>query len=61
VWATALSAIIECADAAHGNKGTFVAMAGAGGQGTLQAFGAGADFVMLGGMLAGPMSVRGNG
>jgi GMP reductase len=49
-----LSAIIECADAAHGNKGHICADGGCRTPGHIaKAFGAGADFVMLGGMLAG--------
>ncbi|MFN3234196.1 MAG: GMP reductase [Gammaproteobacteria bacterium] len=49
-----LSAIIECADAAHGLKGLVCADGGCQGPGDVaKAFAAGADFVMLGGMLAG--------
>ena len=49
-----LSAIIECADAAHGLKGLVCADGGCTVPGDVaKAFGAGADFVMLGGMLAG--------
>jgi GMP reductase len=49
-----LSAIIECADAAHGLGGHIVADGGCTCPGDIaKAFGAGADFVMLGGMLAG--------
>lgn len=49
-----LSAIIECADAAHGLGGLVCADGGCTVPGDLsKAFGAGADFVMLGGMLAG--------
>lgn len=49
-----LSAIIECADAAHGNKGHICADGGCRSPGDVaKAFGGGADFVMLGGMLAG--------
>lgn len=49
-----LSAIIECADAAHGLKGHICADGGCTVPGDVsKAFGAGADFVMLGGMLAG--------
>ena len=49
-----LSAIIECADAAHGLRGFICADGGCTSPGDLsQAFGAGADFIMLGGMLAG--------
>ena len=49
-----LSAIIECADAAHGLRGLICADGGCTSPGDLaKAFGAGADFIMLGGMLAG--------
>jgi GMP reductase len=49
-----LSAIIECADAAHGLGGYVVADGGCVTPGDVaKAFAAGADFVMLGGMLAG--------
>jgi GMP reductase len=49
-----LSAIIECADAAHGLGGYIIADGGCTSSGDIaKAFGAGADFVMLGGMLAG--------
>ncbi len=49
-----LSAIIECADAAHGLGGLICADGGCTVPGDIaKAFGAGADFVMLGGMLAG--------
>eukprot|EP00043_Microstomoeca_roanoka_P000688 m.28541 g.28541 ORF g.28541 m.28541 type:complete len:389 (+) comp10456_c0_seq1:70-1236(+) len=49
-----LSAVIECADAAHGLGGHIVADGGCTCPGDIaKAFGAGADFVMLGGMLAG--------
>jgi GMP reductase len=49
-----LSAIIECADAAHGLKGQVCGDGGCTVPGDVaKAFGAGADFVMLGGMLAG--------
>lgn len=49
-----LSAIIECADAAHGLDGHIIADGGCTNPGDVaKAFGAGADFVMLGGMLAG--------
>jgi GMP reductase len=49
-----LSAIIECADAAHGLGGHIVSDGGCTNPGDIaKAFGAGADFVMLGGMLAG--------
>ena len=49
-----LSAVIECADAAHGLGGHIIADGGCTSPGDVaKAFGAGADFVMLGGMLAG--------
>jgi GMP reductase len=49
-----LSAIIECADAAHGLGGQIISDGGCATPGDVaKAFGAGADFVMLGGMLAG--------
>lgn len=49
-----LSAIIECADAAHGLGGHIISDGGCKTPGDVaKAFGAGADFVMLGGMLAG--------
>ena len=49
-----LSAVIECADAAHGLGGHIIADGGCSSAGDVaKAFGAGADFVMLGGMLAG--------
>jgi GMP reductase len=56
-----LSAIIECADAAHGLGGHIIADGGCTVPGDLsKAFGAGADFVMLGGMLAGHDESGGN-
>ena len=49
-----LSAIIECADAAHGLSGLICGDGGIQVPGDLgKAFGAGADFVMIGGMFAG--------
>ena len=49
-----LSAIIECSDAAHGLNGHIIADGGCACPGDVaKAFGAGADFVMLGGMFAG--------
>lgn len=49
-----LSAIIECADAAHGLGGQIISDGGCTSPGDIaKAFGAGADFVMLGGMLSG--------
>jgi GMP reductase len=48
------SGIIECADAAHGVGGQVIADGGCVNPGDVaKAFGAGSDFVMLGGMLAG--------
>jgi GMP reductase len=49
-----ISAVIECADAAHGLKGLVCSDGGCTVPGDVaKAFAAGADFVMLGGMLAG--------
>ena len=49
-----LSAVIECADAAHGLGAHIIADGGCTCPGDVaKAFGAGADFVMLGGMFAG--------
>lgn len=49
-----LSAVLECADAAHGLNGHIISDGGCSCPGDVaKAFGAGADFVMLGGMLAG--------
>ena len=49
-----LSAVIECADAAHGLGGHVIADGGCTCPGDVaKAFAAGADFVMLGGLLAG--------
>jgi GMP reductase len=49
-----LSAVMECADAAHGLGGFIMADGGCQSPGDVaKAFGAGADFVMLGGLLAG--------
>ena len=49
-----LSAVIECADAAHGLGGHIISDGGCSRPGdVVKAFGAGADYVMLGGMLAG--------
>ena len=49
-----LSTVIECADSAHGLKGHIVSDGGCTNPGDVsKAFGAGADFVMLGGMFAG--------
>ena len=55
-----LSCIIECADAAHGLSGHVMSDGGCTVPGDLaKAFGAGADFVMLGGMLAGHKECEG--
>lgn len=49
-----LSAVIECSDAAHGLGGHIISDGGCSVPGDIvKAFAAGADFVMLGGMLAG--------
>ncbi|XP_071784681.1 GMP reductase 1-like [Asterias amurensis] len=49
-----LSAVLECADAAHGLGGHIISDGGCTCPGdVVKAFGAGADYVMLGGMLAG--------
>ena len=49
-----LSAVLECADAAHGLGGHIIADGGCTTSGDIaKAFGGGSDFVMLGGMLAG--------
>jgi GMP reductase len=49
-----LSAVIECADAAHGLGGHIIADGGCTNPGDVaKAFAAGADFVMLGGMFSG--------
>jgi len=49
-----LSAILECADAAHGLNGHVISDGGCTCPGDIaKAFGGGADFVMMGGMLAG--------
>ena len=56
-----LSAVIECADAAHGLGGHIIADGGCTCPGDVaKAFGAGADFVMLGGMFAGHYEGGGN-
>ena len=55
-----LAAVIECADAAHGLKGQICADGGCREPGDIaKAFGGGADFVMLGGMLAGHTECEG--
>ncbi|SHI23682.1 GMP reductase [Ferrimonas marina] len=49
-----LSAVIECADSAHGLGGQIVSDGGCASAGDVsKAFGGGADFVMIGGMFAG--------
>ena len=49
-----LSAVIECADAAHGLGGHIIADGGCNSSGDIvKAFAGGADFVMIGGILAG--------
>lgn len=49
-----LSAVMECADAAHGLNGHIIADGGCNSSGDIaKAFAAGADFVMIGGLLAG--------
>ncbi len=54
-----LSAVIECADAAHGMGGHVMADGGCTCPGDIaKAFGAGADYVMCGGMFAGHECVR---
>ena len=56
-----LSAVIECADAAHGLGGHIIADGGCTTPGDVaKAFAGGADFVMLGGMLAGHDEGGGN-
>ena len=55
-----LSAVIECGDAAHGLGGHVMSDGGCTVPGDIaKAFGAGADFVMLGGMLAGHTECEG--
>ena len=55
-----LSATIECADAAHGLGGHIITDGGCTVVGDIaKSFGAGADFVMLGGMLAGHSECEG--
>ena len=55
-----LSAAIECSDAAHGLRGHVMVDGGCRITGDInKAFGAGADFVMLGGMLAGHAECEG--
>lgn len=56
-----LSAVMECADAAHGLDGHVIADGGCTSPGDVaKAFAGGADFVMLGGMLAGHDEGGGN-
>ncbi|AEO08562.1 guanosine 5'-monophosphate oxidoreductase [Buchnera aphidicola str. Ak (Acyrthosiphon kondoi)] len=56
-----LSAIIECADAAHGLSGQIISDGGCTVSGDIaKAFGGGADFVMLGGMLSGHQECSGD-
>ncbi len=56
-----LSAVMECADAAHGLGAHIIADGGCTCPGDVaKGFGAGADFVMLGGMLAGHMEGGGD-
>jgi GMP reductase len=56
-----LSAVLECADAAHGLAAHVISDGGCTNPGDVaKAFGAGADFVMIGGMLAGHDECPGN-
>jgi GMP reductase len=56
-----LSAIIECADSAHGLKGHLLGDGGCTNSGDIsKAFAGGADFIMLGGMMAGHDESGGN-
>lgn len=56
-----LSAVIECADAAHGLGGHIIADGGCRYPGDVaKCFGAGADFVMLGGMFSGTDQCEGD-
>uniref|UniRef100_F6TKW6 GMP reductase n=1 Tax=Equus caballus TaxID=9796 RepID=F6TKW6_HORSE len=56
-----LSAVIECADSAHGLKGHIISDGGCTCPGDVaKAFGAGADFVMLGGMFSGHTECAGD-
>lgn len=56
-----LSMVMECADAAHGLKGMVMSDGGCTNSGDIaKAFGAGADFVMLGGMFSGHDESGGN-
>ncbi len=56
-----LSAVIECSDSAHGLKGHIISDGGCVNSGDIsKAFAGGADFVMLGGMMAGHDESGGN-
>jgi GMP reductase len=56
-----LSAVIECSDSAHGLKGHLISDGGCVNPGDIsKAFAGGADFVMLGGMMAGHDESGGN-
>jgi GMP reductase len=56
-----LSAVIDCADAAHGLGGHIIADGGLRTSGdVVKAFAAGADFVMMGGMFAGTSEAEGD-
>jgi GMP reductase len=56
-----LSTVIECSDAAHGLKGHIISDGGCTNSGDIsKAFAGGADFVMLGGMMAGHDESGGN-
>ena len=56
-----LSAVIECSDSAHGLKGHIISDGGCVNSGDIsKAFAGGADFVMLGGMMAGHNESGGN-
>ena len=56
-----LSAVLECADAAHGLNAHIIADGGCNYSGDIvKAFSAGADFVMIGGMLAGHDECQGD-
>jgi GMP reductase len=55
-----LSAIVECADAAHGLRGHVCADGGCTSPGDVaKAFGAGADFVMIAGLISGTLECEG--
>ena len=56
-----LSTVVECSDAAHGLKGHLISDGGCVNSGDIsKAFAGGADFVMLGGMMAGHDESGGN-